>query len=563
MNSTIRLKCDSQMRSFLANCPANSVSSFLRRARNGQTYDDVSCKYYQVKQPNFIRVENGSKGIVSYVETVHIKANPDKGFGDYIFLPVRMAQKKLSEDKKTDLLQYEGVKDWDEYWRFVNDPYSEEFDKHRTTTKIGRLIHKIFTKDGLAAYVLTDTKNERFVNAFKGFFVEDDEEMVQVNGDDILWGYLDANYYSEWGENGSLFSSCMRYDYKNHYMTMYVNSSSCSMLILKKDGLVSGRALLWKTNCNTKLMDRIYTIRDSDVTKFTNWAKEKGYLHKEEQSYDNDTFIDPETDDTINQNWDISVSPPDNFYPYCDTFYRYCDISGIITNNEDEGDDELRGENGETDLRRRSIINTDDLLKTTDDDVVYVDDHDGYAPYGEAERCKHHQSYFLTDDVEFSSYEDDFVPLNSGYFSELYDCQLFKDTSRYSGYHGTYIPTDEASEWINKDGDYDFIDCSHTETYIDAVNSAYVIPVEIALESKYHKGYVSPNNSDEVVRLDGTKDYANRRYTTRCKHTGRLVLKDDSYYIWGTGWVLKTFTQTHKESIREEEPKYLADIRKQ
>ena len=68
------------------------------------------------------------------------------------------------------------------------------------------------------------------------------------------------------------------------------NPDVCKMLILIEDDKLIGRALVWKLSSikiygkdpvqDSWFMDRQYTIKDSDVEKFRNYAKEKGWIYK-------------------------------------------------------------------------------------------------------------------------------------------------------------------------------------------------------------------------------------------------------------------------------------------
>ena len=82
--------------------------------------------------------------------------------------------------------------------------------------------------------------------------------------------------------NGTLNSSCSGHA-KN--INMYEdNIDKVKMIILYENSTkekISGRALLWSIDePSIKYMDRIYTVNDSDVFLFQNYAKEKGYHYR-------------------------------------------------------------------------------------------------------------------------------------------------------------------------------------------------------------------------------------------------------------------------------------------
>ena len=101
-----------------------------------------------------------------------------------------------------------------------------------------------------------------------------------ITGDDIAYWYNYSNYKER---SGTLGSSCMS-NVEDYYFDIYTsNPDTCSLVILKSqedDSKIVGRALLWTLTSGKKFMDRIYTIKDSDVQLFRDWAKENGWYSK-------------------------------------------------------------------------------------------------------------------------------------------------------------------------------------------------------------------------------------------------------------------------------------------
>ncbi|MFM7985454.1 MAG: hypothetical protein ACKPKO_39680, partial [Candidatus Fonsibacter sp.] len=87
---------------------------------------------------------------------------------------------------------------------------------------------------------------------------------------------------------------------------------------------------------NSWFMDRQYTIKDSDVEKFRNYAKEKGWIYKSSNnhhSFSNVTIEGEEKNATLS----VKVKATNyGRYPYMDTFRRYDPNEGILYNDEDE-----------------------------------------------------------------------------------------------------------------------------------------------------------------------------------------------------------------------------------
>ena len=80
------------------------------------------------------------------------------------------------------------------------------------------------------------------------------------------------------------------------------NPDVCRLVILREDDKILGRALVWKlvsirSGVGEKFegveyfMDRQYTIKDSDVNKFRNFAKEQGWIYKTNNNHHSFTNI--------------------------------------------------------------------------------------------------------------------------------------------------------------------------------------------------------------------------------------------------------------------------------
>lgn len=153
--------------------------------------------------------------------------------------------------------------------------------------KVGRVVRNILNDVKSTA---TDYDVEKFVNVYKSA-----SEMVKnrfknfriVNGDDIHKFYRYETYASR---NGSLGKSCMREASPERTSLYTTNPDKCSLVILVdkfengKPTTIKGRALLWNGDDGEKLMDRIYTNKDSDVLFFKQFAQENGFWSKSTQS---------------------------------------------------------------------------------------------------------------------------------------------------------------------------------------------------------------------------------------------------------------------------------------
>lgn len=218
------------------------------------------------------------------------------------------------------------------------------FTKSRNEVGIGRFVNKLFPGKYNSQQI------ETFINQFKAALEKSGEYFDLVEGEDIEKWYDYENYKEM---SGTLGNSCMAKK-KNLFGIYTQNPDVCKMLILLEDDKLIGRALVWKLN-SVKMgrtdfedapeyfMDRQYTIKDSDVQKFRNYAKEKGWAYK---SYNNHHSFGTININGEDKNLDLTVKVKDkdyNRYPYMDTFRRYDVMNGIL-HNDDEQDREYEGQ---------------------------------------------------------------------------------------------------------------------------------------------------------------------------------------------------------------------------
>ena len=195
----------------------------------------------------------------------------------------------------------------------------------RTEINIGRLSKALNT---LSGEKFSDAQIEEFVNLYKSSTEKEGEKFEFVSGDDIKYWYNQNNYYSR---SGNLGSSCMA-NVDPSFFDIYSESSNCELLILTQpdsngERKLLGRALIWKLNRSPwkspnliKFMDRIYTIKDSDLNKFRKYTDENKIFHKKYNDSDEDTgmrfkYQDLEIDAKI----EIDVEGDCENYPYLDT----------------------------------------------------------------------------------------------------------------------------------------------------------------------------------------------------------------------------------------------------
>ena len=251
---------------------------------------------------------------------------------------------------------FKGVDEWDGQETVLNKEALEPADgsstykiwsTSRNNIKIGRLVRAILTANGDK---FTDKDIEDFVNQYKATFDLMANALIRfdiVSGGEIAYWYNCSHYADE--EAGTLGNSCMA-SVDDEYFDIYCeNPETCQLIILfddngevmtdgkYKSSKIVGRCLLWTDSTGKKLMDRIYTNRDSDVELFKEYGKKNGFWWKRNQDSDSLYTMQNGTESRDSGTVIIKLKKVDfGSYPYLDTFH-YLEMSDkYLTNDGDE-----------------------------------------------------------------------------------------------------------------------------------------------------------------------------------------------------------------------------------
>ncbi len=225
------------------------------------------------------------------------------------------------------------------------DPFTQS---NRVRIRIGRLVSKLIPNKYINDLRISNSQIESFVNHYKSWFDTSSYQYKIVEGHEIKKWYLDDNYFILNGEqSGTLWKSCMRYEERQSFLELYCkNKVKMLILTVKVDDeeKLRARALLWDNvevissqedlPSNIKVMDRIYSVFESDVVSFKKWASENGYICKWEQNAKSHQFFDIKHN-PVKIKCQIKL---DDYrlesYPYLDTFPFFDIDNGVISNNE-------------------------------------------------------------------------------------------------------------------------------------------------------------------------------------------------------------------------------------
>jgi hypothetical protein len=254
----------------------------------------------------------------------------------------------IFKDENTKDVIGQGVYN-NEKLRYIDNRQKLVWSKNRQDVKIGKGIKALLD---ITDYKFTAQELEQFVNQFKATIDKLNDKFSYfetVEGDDIGHWYNRENYYES---KGTLGSSCMASVPKRYFSIYMENPDVCKLLILKSkedSSKIIGRSLLWTLINGEKYLDRIYTVNDSDVQLFKDYAKENDWYVKYYNGSSGDPYvINPKTGekDTLETKVKIKKGEYDG-YPYLDTFKYWHPDTGIMSTEKSDGDYTLESTGGD------------------------------------------------------------------------------------------------------------------------------------------------------------------------------------------------------------------------
>lgn len=232
--------------------------------------------------------------------------------------------------------------------QLVDDSSRQVWSTNRQEIKVGRAIRALLN---VAGETFVDKDIEAFVNQYKATIDKMNDKFSNfevVTGDDIAYWY-DNEKYSQ--RSGTLGNSCMASAPSEYFEIYTSNPDKCALIIYKDPDnpeRICGRALLWTLSDGKRFVDRIYTVRDSDVQLFRDFAKDKGWYYKYSNNSGSSSQAISPTGETVELDLTISVQSGnyDN-YPYLDTLKYYTPKTGRLSNRSEPGSYTLEDTGGE------------------------------------------------------------------------------------------------------------------------------------------------------------------------------------------------------------------------
>ena len=365
-------------------------------------------------------------GYLSFSTLRNLKSNLEKSFTEW------GKNNKLSDEQTKKVLDTlnRKIENGEISQSDVNNLFDEHDIKSRSDIKLGRLVNALLPSK------FSDKEIEEFVNKFKATKDKVGERFELVSGDDINTWYNWENYSKM---EGTLGNSCMAK--KSSIFNIYTeNPEMCQLLILlnEEDKLI-GRALIWKLKSlnihksdeEVIFMDRQYSILESDVEKFRNYAKEKGWSYKCYNNHHSFGTMNYKGEDK-NVSMTIEVKQKDyRRYPYMDTFRRYNHETGLLYNDDDQ-DSDNEGQyilddtgGGYTEIEGGVWSEWHDRM-IPEDEAVYSDiygdhllrDYAVQVNVGSSRRRGwYHQD---DDDIVYDEHSDESVHVDDAVYSDIY-----------------------------------------------------------------------------------------------------------------------------------------------
>jgi hypothetical protein len=256
----------------------------------------------------------------------------------------------------------------------------------RSNIKIGRLVRSVLTA---AKIPFNDKDIESFTNQYKATYDFTKDLLKQfdvVKGSDISHWY----YYEHYVRGGGVMNNSCMAEVDSSFFDLYVyNTKQVSLVILYSDegtfnggnyssNKIKGRAILWDCLIDgnpEKYMDRIYTVQDSDVELFKQFAVKNGWWFKTSQTMSSEEKIS--NGEVIKKSNIIVNLENSDFdkYPYLDTVCYLNRDKNTLSNHSEKGTITLHSTDGYWDEYRHDY-DDDDYYGDYDYDDEESDDDD-------------------------------------------------------------------------------------------------------------------------------------------------------------------------------------------
>lgn len=394
---------------------------------------------------------------------------------------------------------------------------------NRQSGKPAKVIRKVFTEK--MQHLIPNKSFEAFGNAYKAKFMDNGFTFeIKPNVEiPVVYNMRRAD------GDASLNNSCMNGD--GDYMKIYTNCPHLRILILtNKNGSLCGRALLWNLTHqkygDITFMDRVYVVEDYMYDLFIDQAKTNGWWRKAKfRSYDNkQTWVHPETDESVSMSMTVYTSTDFDYYPYIDTFSYggdgyLCNAGGQYTYDCTNGTRSGEPEEEQEDDHAGEVWDEFSDRYIPEDDAVFLE-------YGER---RYRGRYTHVDNCV------------QAYYAGLRQEWFHEDDSNIVDIGGTMYHMNHEDVVRRADGEYDLQDnCVQCETD----NEWYELDADHLIQSEdglYYDKYEDSN----VARVQPLNGKGSKRYVYLPDVPGQVIVGADGKYYWAEDKRLKQVEDTN------------------
>ena len=257
------------------------------------------------------------------------------------------------------------------------------------------------------------------------------ERKLEVT-DEVKKYYLEDSYEGS-EKSSSLWNSCMKHDQCQSFIEFY-EEIGAKMLILKgADGKIGGRAIIWKGEFKQDgkkklvpktLMDRVYFNDDGDLSLFLDYAKDKGWLRRVCQDYEQTSEFMDENRNVLQGKFFFDTGMKwkntkgtihlrdidDDKFPWLDTL-QYIDIEGKLSNKKQSKVVARCQDTGGGSNIINKINKKMEIVKNS----YFSDFYDDYIDEKKTVESVYHKTRILKKDKMQIFYKDDFSFVSKDY----------------------------------------------------------------------------------------------------------------------------------------------------
>jgi hypothetical protein len=296
------------------------------------------------------------------------------------------------------------------------------------TLRYHQSIHKILSK------IFKDEFTEREKNVFSEQYFKlvipnkKGLEFKIATGEEIKHYYLESNYFRP-ANSSTLWQSCMRYPSTQKYLDFYLKIPGIKLAVLKENGQVIARSLLWYSN-EKIYYDRIYYYNDEALAFMENYLDSTGFISmRDSHSAGVNARI------KVDIKLPLSTFEEADYYPYLDSLRFYYPEREVLSNHLNREEDRYTLE--------RTDGSYDTYPEHEDDEEYCCDECGSYSSDPD----------FVTE-VERGPNRGSYACENCGILSEEYGDVILRSAAFYCDFSQSYVLDDDIVELHTGDNCY-------------------------------------------------------------------------------------------------------------